>query len=84
VDTIWTTLKAEGIWVNFGPLLFHYKEMMGEVSIEVSWETLKAYIEKKFLFLEESSVNTTYCHDPKGDLTVVYNCISFVCRKKNL
>lgn len=33
VDTIWTTLKPEGIWVNFGPLLFHYKEMLNQVSI---------------------------------------------------
>lgn len=33
VNTIWTTLKTDGIWVNFGPLLFHYKEMLGEVSI---------------------------------------------------
>jgi carnosine N-methyltransferase len=44
VNTIWTTLKPNGIWINFGPLLFHYKEMLGEVSIEVSWETLRAYI----------------------------------------
>jgi ribosomal protein S8 len=43
-----TTLKKGGIWVNFGPLLFHYKEMLGEVSIEVSWETLRLYISKCF------------------------------------
>jgi carnosine N-methyltransferase len=48
VNTIWTTLKKGGIWVNFGPLLFHYKEMLGEVSIEVSWETLRLYISKCF------------------------------------
>ncbi len=82
MNTIWTTLKADGVWVNFGPLLFHYKEMLGEVSIEVSWQTLRAYICRYFSFEEEGFRDTTYCHDPKSDLTVLYNCISFVCRKK--
>jgi carnosine N-methyltransferase len=82
VDTVWTTLKPGAVWVNFGPLLFHYKEMLNEVSIEISWETLRAYIALKFEFLEEGFKRTTYCHDPKSDLSVVYNCISFVCRKR--
>lgn len=37
VNTIYTTLKPNGIWINYGPLLFHYREMYKEVSIEVSW-----------------------------------------------
>lgn len=82
VDTIFCTLKKGGIWVNFGPLLFHYKEIYNEVSIEVSWEVLRDYIGERFEWLEEEMVETTYCHDPKGKMTVVYNCISFVCRKK--
>jgi hypothetical protein len=43
---------------------------------------LKSYIGERFEWLEEEMVETTYCHDPKGKMAVVYNCISFVCRKK--
>ncbi len=27
VDTIWKCLKENGVWVNMGPLLFHFKEI---------------------------------------------------------
>ena len=66
VDTIWHTLKKDGTWVNFGPLLYHYHEMTSEVSIEVSWEVLKEYIEQKFDIIESEMIETTYLHDPKS------------------
>lgn len=33
VETIRCTLKERGVWVNYGPLLFHYRELYNEVSI---------------------------------------------------
>ncbi len=83
VDTICTTLKSGGVWANFGPLLFHYRDMQEQVSVEVSWEVLRAYIAKSFTFAEEAMVQTTYCHDPKSDMGVTYNCISFVAIRKS-
>ncbi len=48
VKTIYNILKKGkfeynflgGVWINFGPLLYHYAEMEEEVSIELSWEEL--------------------------------------------
>jgi carnosine N-methyltransferase len=38
LQTIYAILKKGGIWVNIGPLLYHYSEMAGEMSIELTWE----------------------------------------------
>lgn len=46
IETIYLTLKKNGVWVNFGPLLYHFAEMNGQFSIELSWEELKFAIEK--------------------------------------
>ncbi len=46
IHTIYAALKKGGVWINFGPLLYHYAEMEGEVSIELSWEEVKHVIEK--------------------------------------
>lgn len=40
IKTIYQTLKKNSLWINFGPLLYHYAEMPEEVSIELSWEEL--------------------------------------------
>ena len=46
IKTIAKIVKKNGIWVNFGPLLYHYSEMEEEVSIELSWEEVKHVIEE--------------------------------------
>ena len=38
LQTIYAILKKGGLWVNVGPLLYHYSEMAGETSIELTWE----------------------------------------------
>ena len=82
IDTIALTIKPGGTWVNTGPLLFHYRDMQQEVSVEVSWEIIRDYILRSFDILEEEMVQTTYCHDPLSDMSVVYDCIAFVAKKK--
>ena len=44
IETIYDILQPGGIWVNFGPLLYHYADMEGECSIELSWEELEHVI----------------------------------------
>ena len=56
--------------------------MQQEVSVEVSWEIIRDYILRSFDILEEEMVQTTYCHDPLSDMSVVYDCIAFVAKKK--
>lgn len=53
IDTIGYILKRGGIWINYGPLLYHFKGVQGEISVEISWEQLRAYMQTKFTILEE-------------------------------
>ena len=47
IDTIYNILADNGVWINYGPLLYHYKDMLDQVSIELSWEQVEAYIKHK-------------------------------------
>ena len=40
IKTIYNILKEDGVWINIGPLLYHYADMSDEVSIELSWEEI--------------------------------------------
>ena len=41
IETIYHILKPGGVWINFGPLLYHYEDMKNEHSIELSVEEIK-------------------------------------------
>lgn len=45
IETIHKILKKNGVWINFGPLLYHYADMQDECSIELSWEEIKYIIQ---------------------------------------
>lgn len=36
IEVIYNILKPGGVWINFGPLLYHYAEMKGELSLELT------------------------------------------------
>ena len=46
ITTIYNILKPGGVWINFGPLLYHYADMIEEKSIELSWEEIRHITEK--------------------------------------
>ena len=48
VDTIHKILKDDGVWVNYGPLLYHFKDSLEEQSVEITRETLRKYINEQF------------------------------------
>lgn len=51
LEKIWEMLKPGGVWINIGPLLYHYSDSPGEQSIELSWDQLKLFAEEQgFLF----------------------------------
>ncbi|XP_063051849.1 carnosine N-methyltransferase isoform X2 [Engraulis encrasicolus] len=52
IETIWNILKPGGIWINLGPLLYHFENMANELSIELSYEDMKAAILKYGFELE--------------------------------
>jgi len=57
IQKVWDILKPGGYWINFGPLLYHYRNMPGAKSIELSYEQIRRVIEKmgfkyKVIFLK--------------------------------
>ncbi|XP_042564144.1 carnosine N-methyltransferase isoform X2 [Clupea harengus] len=83
VETIWNILKPGGVWINLGPLLYHFENMANELSIELSYEDVKASILKYGfeLEMERESVPTTYTENDRSMLKYLYDCVFFVMRK---
>ena len=83
IETIHNILKVGGLWVNFGPLLYHYTENPNEVSIELSWKEVKNIIIKfGFEFKKEEEIQTTYSANKDSMSQRIYKCIFFTAIKK--
>ncbi|KAK2902338.1 carnosine N-methyltransferase isoform X1 [Channa argus] len=83
VETIWKILKPGGVWINLGPLLYHFENMANELSVELSYEDIKSAM-VKFGFhieVEKESMQTTYTENDRSMLRYVYDCVFFVARK---
>ncbi|KAG2731239.1 hypothetical protein G9P44_005655 [Scheffersomyces stipitis] len=90
-------LKTGGVWINFGPLLWHFEDDFSTKIIsrdntkvqtimkglELSREDLIELVEKIGFKFEkrESDIETTYCGDIKALGSFVYKCEYWVCRK---
>ena len=84
VETIYSILKEGGVWINMGPLLYHYTEIESEVSIELSWKELKYIIEGYgFEIKNEEEKKCTYSSVEESMLQTVYRCIFFTAVKKS-
>ena len=78
IETIHNIVKIGGLWVNFGPLLYHYTEMENEISIELSWEEVKhIIIGYGFEFKKTEIVKTTYSTNKDSMTERIYNCVFF-------
>jgi len=85
IETIAKIIKPGGVWINFGPLLYHYSDMENECSIELSWEELKHVITRfGFEIKRESFERSKYTPDRKSMMEVNYNCIFFTAVKKKV
>lgn len=83
IETIYNILKPGGIWINIGPLLYHYSDIPGECSIEPSFEDIKIVISAVgFEFMTcETGVATSYAQNPRAMMKNVYESVFFVCQK---
>lgn len=83
VETIWKILKPGGVWINLGPLLYHFENMANELSVELSYEDIRAAMVKLgfTIEVEKESVQTTYTENDRSMLRYVYDCVFFVARK---
>lgn len=85
IEIIWKILKEGGVWINLGPLLYHFADMHGqnEMSIELSLEDVKKVaFHYGFTLERESTIKTTYTTNPRSMMQNQYSA-AFWTMKKN-
>jgi carnosine N-methyltransferase len=82
IDLIHKLLRVGGVWLNYGPLLYHYHDQPAQVSIELSWQALRKYIAVKFEIVSETIEEATYCHMPDSMSISKYQCVYFTAKKR--
>ncbi|XP_051114876.1 uncharacterized protein LOC127240317 isoform X2 [Andrographis paniculata] len=86
IEIISKILKDGGVWINLGPLLYHFADMYNhedEMSIELSLEHVKrvAY-NYGFAMEKESTIATTYTTNPRSMMQNRYYAAFWTMRKK--
>lgn len=77
-------LREGGVWVNQGPLLYHYAEQNDEISIELSWEEVRELITEYFDFVEEKSdIHCMYSGNTESMTQTEYHCVFSVARRNS-
>jgi len=81
--TISRILKDGGYWINFGPLLYHYADMADELSIELTYEEIKAAMPAFGFELvnEQLHLPANYTTDVHSMFKQSYDCVFFTCKK---
>ena len=84
IDVIEKVLKNGGLWINFGPLSYHWIGYQNIPSIELPYDKLKEVIENfGFDFInEEINKTVIYCEMENSMKNDYYNCVFFTVRKK--
>ena len=92
LDVIWHALRPGGVWVNCGPLAFHWQGAgLGEegedpryaASLELSWlEMRTAIIRKGFRLVREATTKSTYAANAKSIEKRVFQSIVFTAIKE--
>ncbi|KAF7411750.1 carnosine N-methyltransferase isoform X1 [Vespula maculifrons] len=83
IETIYKILKPGGVWINLGPLLYHFSDMPMEDSIEPSYDAVRDVIQGFGFLLEKEEIHmrTRYAQNVNSMLQCEYNSVYFVCRK---
>ncbi|TPX30437.1 carnosine N-methyltransferase [Synchytrium microbalum] len=82
IEVISGLLAPGGIWINCGPLLYHFEGMPGEVSLELSLEEVMSVIKQYgFDIIEEKFLPSTYASNVNSMLRYQYNNSFFVAIK---
>ncbi len=83
IELIYNSLKKNGIWINFGPLLYHFTGIENEISIKLSWEDIRKIILKfNFEIKEEKYIKSPYSSNENSMKQTQYTCIYFIVIKK--
>lgn len=83
IQRIWDLLCEGGVWINLGPLLWHFHDVHGEASIELSWEELKALIiSYGFIIDSEEWRRCAYTTNARSLYHTYYECVFFTARRQ--
>ncbi|XP_016486457.2 uncharacterized protein LOC107806745 [Nicotiana tabacum] len=86
IEIISEVLKDGGVWINLGPLLYHFADMYShedEMSIELSLEDVKRVaLQYGFIFEKESTIETTYTTNSRSMMQNRYYAAFWTMRKK--
>ncbi|KAJ6749510.1 hypothetical protein OIU85_000176 [Salix viminalis] len=88
IEIISRILKDGGVWINLGPLLYHFADMYGqedEMSIELSLEDVKSIaFNYGFEVESETTIETTYSTNPRSMMQNRYFAAFWTMRKKSV
>ncbi|XP_058195468.1 uncharacterized protein LOC131311867 isoform X5 [Rhododendron vialii] len=86
IEIISRILKAGGVWINLGPLLYHFADVYSqedEMSIELSLEDVKRVaFQYGFQLEKERTIETTYTTNPLSMMQNRYYAAFWTMRKK--
>nr|CAD1828157.1 unnamed protein product [Ananas comosus var. bracteatus] len=86
IEIISKILKDGGVWINLGPLLYHFADSYGpedEMSIELSLEDVKKVAYHYGFEMEmEKMIETTYTANMRSMMQNRYNAAFWTMRKK--
>ena len=82
INKVYEILKPGGYWINFGPLLYHFSDTIGEMSVELTYDELMNVILSKFTLIKESiGLKAGYVQNCKSMMKTEYECVFFVVQK---
>ena len=83
LQTIAYILKPGGYWINFGPLLYHYSDMAGELSVELTWDEVKQSLPAFGLkvLTEKGGRQSGYCVDERSMQRSYFYCVECTAQK---
>jgi len=83
LECIANCLRPGGVWVNFGPLLYHWEEYTNELSIELSLEEVLDAARSFGLDIERTETRVVdYTSDPLSMHRTTYSCEFIVAVKR--
>ena len=84
IDVIEKVLKKGGIWINFGPLSYHWVGIQNIPTIELPYDKLKEVIQNFGFEYKKKKKNKTiaYCEIEGFMKNDVFECVFFTARKK--
>ncbi|RKO94061.1 N2227-like protein [Blyttiomyces helicus] len=83
LETIHRVLKPGGVFINIGPLLYHWEGLSKELSVELTLDELLLLIKQiGFDIVEERRVDASYASNISSMMETRYRCSFFVCSKR--